>query len=87
MTEDKRKQIRGVTSPSDAVTPGSDGSHCVLLFIEVVDEMSSLMMRRSQAGLDACEEVLTDTRRRSLAVKKREREDKKKKIQAPRFKY
>lgn len=71
MTEDKRKQIRGVTSPSDAVTLGSDGSHCVLLFIEAVDEMSSLMMRCSQAGLDACEEVLTDTRRRSLAVKKR----------------
>lgn len=80
MTEDKRKQIRGVTSPSDAVTPGSDGSHCVLLFIEAVDEMSSLMMRCSQAGLGACEEVLTDTRRCSLTVKKREY---KKKTSAP----
>lgn len=33
-----------VTISSDAVTKGSNGRHCVLLFIELVDEMSSLMM-------------------------------------------
>lgn len=33
-----------VTISSDAVTQGSNGRHHVLLFIELVDEMSSLMM-------------------------------------------
>jgi len=33
-----------VTISSDAVTQGSNGKHRVLLFIELVDEMSSLMM-------------------------------------------
>lgn len=51
MTEDIRKQIRGWQFPSDAVTQGSNGSHCVLLFIELVDEMSSLMMWCSQGRL------------------------------------
>lgn len=51
MTEDIRKQIRGWQFPSEAVTQGSNGSHCVLLFIELVDEMSSLMMWCSQGRL------------------------------------
>lgn len=33
-----------VTISSDAVTLGSNGRHQLLLFIELVDEMSSLMM-------------------------------------------
>lgn len=53
-----------VTISSEAVTQGSNGRHCVLLFIELVDEMSSLMMWCSQGRLTC---LRTDAHRRSLA--------------------